>query len=437
MIPKIVLNLLVFYILDSTEVIGYMINEMYGKAKFLKEHRCQDLISKIFQMIRVQLESSQQTLPLGLIKVIQIDLGYIFFRHQSWVHSSALLELAVDFSTTEYNLASQQSYEIVEVCIELLQSYFPVEKDWNTERYDRDFLRHILIACVTADSDQSLRADIGFGSSLLQFLSSVAELSSKDDSTYIFSSELVHLMNEILTNLNEELKVTPWMIDLYRLRDLFEQERFQKKERMEFSRVSFFFSILEAVGWQGRSLKELSKLIPILNAAHISKLQNLQLLYEEQVGQQKILRLSHLGFDIIAGKLAHTLSANPPALNQLRRLPEPIQWRVFNKFKIDQLKAIANLDNITQWRPKTLKVILERLVSMDKNCALDLLPRLTHNTLNSWAKSEVCSALANFPSSELVEPYLKAMVQDDSKRVRDMARRSLSIWRYQHQGVSK
>lgn len=410
-----------------------MINEYYLKSKFLKEHRFQDLILKVVKKISFHWPHHIHNLSKGMLKAVQLDLAYTLFRHQPWLQSPTLADFAVDFLVSEYKLGNQLSYEIVDSCIDLLQGYTPTDKSHSAVDIDRDFLRQILVACVSAEDDQSLSTEIGFGSSLLSFISSVVGQSDSSNlDAYVFSSDLVRTMEDILSDLNEKLSEKPWIIDLYRLQNLKARKSLKLHNIKDLTEVSEQFCLLETIGWEGSSFKHAKKMITDLSLENFTELEKLDLIYQDSQGAHKFFRLSQKGLSIIAGKFTYLFSQNLESVKDLPKFPELIQCEALKVLPKEQIIEIGAHSELYQWHPKTLRILLERLGSIDGKYVLDFFSKLSHNALNSWAKSEICMAVAGLPRSIPTETFLQQMLSDDSERVRKAARTSLNIRRSQH-----
>ncbi|SMF14155.1 HEAT repeat domain-containing protein [Pseudobacteriovorax antillogorgiicola] len=412
-----------------------MLQEFVFKAEFLRTHKYQDLIEKISHRVRFKLtQEKAPKFPQGLIKTIQLDLSYIFFRHQAWIHAPVLAELSIDYLHSEFHLSRQVATDVVESALDLLHSYIPTEPGWSARDYDYEFLFQMFISSASSDNQSQLVTEIGFGTNVIELLFAAAKLNdSRLEDTVVFAPELTETLHRIMDEISKEIAETPWVIDLYKLKSLIEAVELHGKHLLTRAYLELCFEVMIAIGWSGTTFDELTK---DHNQAQIKKvldqLISAEVVYVQGARKRITYHLGILGLDLIAERAACQMQDFQ--WSDLFNLPGPVQVKLLDRSNIDIAHGAPILARqLDHLDPKAVYSLFSRLSHENPGSIADVLSVLPHRRLSSWVKSELCRALSMFGSSKAIEDYLESLIKGDpSIKVRERARSSLKDWRRTH-----
>lgn len=406
-----------------------MLQEFIHKSEYLKTHKYQDLIQKLILVAGDSIVKSSPEIRSGIRKALELDLAYIFFRHQAWVHAPVLTELSIDYINSEFAIPRNDATVIVESCVELLHNYIPIEKGWTAIEYDEEFLFQLFISSASSDGESELKADIGFGDNVLKLLYSAASLDNNSQ-VNIFAPELTQSLYQMMSDISQEMADTPWIIDLYKLKKIVESRDLHSKHRLTKQDLENSFQIINKIAWLGASFQELQSSFKEIKLKRIlDQLIGAEVVYIQGTGRRIKYHLSHIGIDLISQKAADSFSTIK--IEDILKAPGPVQIKLLQRPMAELEADIGELSkNASRLDPKALAQLLSR-VSKENSGTIDLVLRqLPIAKLNSWAKCELCKALAALPGSVAAESLLESFLRNDaSAKVREKARSSLQDWR--------
>ena len=150
------------------------------------------------------------------LEVLQIDLVYSICVHQYWLKTDFFKDFLIENFSYEYLLSREVINEIGSVLIERYISLVHLNNNFNVT--NKDFLKFIFIQTVTFDEDSSLSEKLGLGTTLLNKLKSAAiNIESVQDDQFLFLPKIDQEYANIILELSNEFKNTPWIFSSYRL----------------------------------------------------------------------------------------------------------------------------------------------------------------------------------------------------------------------------
>ncbi len=410
---------------------------MSRKALFLEQQKAHTLLKPLQATIQSRLlqETDNRLVSPGVIRAVIFDLSHLLLRHRIWHSAPLLAELAIDFLNSEYLLPHHTCTMTVESCLDLIHRHTIAEGDWDAERFDQEFLEHLFISSLIAKDDQALATDIGFGRNVIELLHTAVAMSSNPshDAIFQFAPELATRLHLIIQGIFQEASTTPWILDIYKLKNHLERDPFIRKNNLERANLERFINILHAAGAQGSTLPAMETIMQATpTPQELSLLERNELLFAEP--QRKPLphlyRLSSKGFELTSQRFAHAaFSANQSEMPALASLPAAYQAALV------QLAWEKDAMATEQWvlrqaealTPEALKPVIDACQkNQDEQTLLELFERLLHNQAHAWVRAEICRAL---PVSHLLQrsqALLESLAQNDlSPMVRSAARAGL------------
>jgi hypothetical protein len=353
-------------------------------------------------------------------------------RHRAWHNAPILSELSIDFLCSEYQVPRHLGTQLVENSLDLLHSYTPIELDWNAEKYEEEFLEHLFICSTLAGNDEGLADDIGFGRNLIELLRTAVRLDQDANTAELFqfAPELAGKVYRIMNRIFEEQAACPWILDLYRLKNILQREPYTKKKTLNPEYLNRLFNLLFCCNWQGNDSASIAASgIGEHLSSDLGTLSRCGLVYEESRRRPlpNLIRLSAKGLELT--RHAFSISACASQHPALKGLPAIYQTAVLERFlshpSEDRMTWMKNQTSLLT--PEALRLMIEILRQQQKDeTLLEVFENLLHNHAHAWIRAEICEALPLADKPDISGNILQALASNDpSPMVRKAARTAL------------
>lgn len=404
------------------------------KASYLDQQGLGPLLLKLQIRIHgfLMQEHDLRLFSPALARALTFDLTYLLIRHRAWHNAPILSELSIDFLCSEYQVPRHLGTQLIENSLDLLHSYTPIELDWNAEKYEEEFLEHLFICSTLVGNDEALADDIGFGRNLIELLRTAVRLDQDANTAELFqfAPELAGKVYRIMTRIFEEQATCPWILDLYRLKNILQREPYTKKKTLNPEYLNRLFNLLLCCNWQGNDSKSIAASgIGEHLSSDLGTLSRCGLVYEESRRRPlpNLIRLSAKGLELT--RTAFSLAACASQHPALKGLPAIYQTAVLERFlsnpSEDQLTWMKNQTPLLT--PEALRLMIEILRQEQKDeTLLEVFENLLHNQAHAWIRTEICEALPLADKPDVSRNLLQALAANDpSPMVRKAARTAL------------
>lgn len=148
--------------------------------------------------------------------VLFADMAYALTRHRDWLQTDVFSALLVEFLQLDHGIPRNDSellvHDMIEAAIQLgLARTRTICVD------DREFLTWAYVCAAGANDEDSLEAELGLGTAVLNKLREGISALERVDS-HVFVPEYDAMLAAIVIELGHETKMTPWAMDYHRLR---------------------------------------------------------------------------------------------------------------------------------------------------------------------------------------------------------------------------
>lgn len=148
--------------------------------------------------------------------VLFADLAYALTRHRDWLQTSVFSALIVEFLQLDHGIPRNDAellvHDMIEVSIQLgLARTRTICVD------DREFLTWAYVCAAGANDEDSLEADLGLGTAVLNKLREGITALERVD-CHVFVPEYDAMLAAIVIELGHESKLAAWAMDCHRLR---------------------------------------------------------------------------------------------------------------------------------------------------------------------------------------------------------------------------
>jgi hypothetical protein len=404
------------------------------KASYLDQQGLGPLLLKLQTRIHgfLMQEQDLRLVSPALARALTFDLTYLLMRHRAWHNAPILSELSIDFLCSEFQIPRQLGTQLVENSLDLLHSYTPIELDWNAEKYEEEFLEHLFICSTLATNDEALADDIGFGRNLIELLRTAVRLDQDADTAglFQFAPELAGKIYRIMNRIFTEQEACPWILDLYRLKNILQREPYTKKKTLTPEYLNRLFNILLCCNWQGNDAKTIAASgIGEHLSSDLGTLSRCGLVYEESRRRPlpNLIRLSAKGLELTGA--AFSMAACAVQHPELKGLPAIYQAAVLERLLSNPSEGrMTWMKNQTPLlAPESLRLLIEILKQQQKDeTLLEVFENLLHNHAHAWIRAEICEALPLADKPDVSQNLLRPLAsQDPSPMVRQAARAAL------------
>lgn len=418
------------------------------KIRYLRQNIPSRLAEELLQIVKDVLarQAGTSRLTEPMVRILQLDLVYALCRHQMWLSAPVFPEVVMEFLNSDHKLPRQVSAELVQELTDRLP-----KKDAGGVDRNRLFLHAIFIACATARDEASLLADLGLGAGLLRCIKNAAESLVRNPGnapgTIAFLPEVDGILHEVMAQMADELKVTPWACDLHRLRLAFMDADLEAWGESVDAFARKVFQLLLITGRSGamggpRMDEVFQRLFPTPKIDPKTARQRLldlciahDLIFNDPSVAAGLWQLTPQGYDLTAEAFACKFLRVPqPMWEQIPHAQASYQTAALRKIGAQHVPAIMDLlrHNAPRFAPKALTLAIERLskhAGHDEICAL-IRPLLARADA-PWLKAAACEGLGLLAADESVGQLLDQLARSDgSKRVQDAAHEALARWRH-------
>ena len=432
-----------------------LLKECEHKCKLLKIHWDKSDTDRLLQRTKQILDLDEWTCLLspGARTALQFDLLYCLWRHRIFLESSLFLEVLADFIHSQYQVPRVKVDELVSESLGSMNKMTLPQSSSAGDSLNRDFLKYVFIASATATDDNSLITDLGLGTSLIKRIKVIAEslianpVSPK--STINFEPLLDDIMRDIMLSISEELKATPWIIDVYGLDYLLRLTRVEKSRSEIALPVTSIFQVLLGIGREGivsfGALSECCRKIPEMKGIDSDEkwLDAVKTLSGELLAYDLIFEESR---DPILSKKTYRLTEAAQRLTcdafacKFLRMKEPEFERIAKMYPLYQIALIRRIpDHMKRnfmeecrrsaavFSPRAIDVAMRSLArGLDHDELMKIfIPILDNPQAMAFTKSAVMRGLGSFYKSNEVSIFLRR--QSQSQHLPEKLRQTAKI----------
>lgn len=430
------------------------------KIRFLTLYPQQQLLQDMAEELEVQLKRHAQHLPTtpATVRILQTDLIYLLLRQLAWVNAPIFSEVVTEFLSHDYKMPRAVSTALIEALTKKIPENLRDALHADAETYNKRFLHFIFVSCATADDEARLVADLGLGTSLLRRIRGAAESVMREQSSpkdkLNFVPELDALLREVMIEIAEEIKITPWSMDEHRLQFMLYDVDTSFWQVSENDLVRKSFQLLLNIGKAAeltfeKILDDCLKLFGP-HCQHDATLHLLQILKRKELifvdmasrGAPKgKWSLAQLGQEITADAFAcKYLRVASAKLDVLPQLNAYYQLAIMRRANAQQMPEILEIlrDSLYKLSPRALTLAITQLAKhAEHQDIFSLLKPALEQRENPWVRAAICEGIAALARDKSVGHTLANMAQsDDSKRVQESAHSALTRWQAkQHEPI--
>lgn len=364
--------------------------------------------------------NAERYLTSRQFELVALDLCYILLRHRPWLSVPLFPEVVSDYLAQMFQIPRQTGEELWEgILTHLPPDFVPPRSVRNHE-----FLEAVFVASATAPDQLHLEVDLGLGTTLLRHMRSTAEglmgnRRSSDKSLLVeFPTAIEAELESIMKVMADALKVTPWLMDAYRLRYLIQS--IAPDVWLPIPDAMSRLQLLLKVGqhdkttedkirqwWSPQTGDATRPSLPVEQV--LQQMLDAELIYQEPARSKKIgaiWRLTDLGFRLTADAYA----VKQTRLKSLRferflRLPEPYQVAWIHRVNYQWETVLWDFFNQGMERlgPMAQAALVTRLTqSRHQQDLLVKLPQLAIKHPSSWYQRDLVQHLTQSLPAELV-----------------------------------
>ncbi len=427
------------------------------KVRFLTLYPQQQLLQDMALELEAQLKRHAQHVPStpATLRILQVDLIYLLLRQLAWINAPIFAEVVTEFLSHDYKLPRAVSSSLIEALTAKIPEKLRGTFNGDEEKFNKSFLHFIFISCATADDEARLVADLGLGTSLLRRIRGAAESVIREQShphdKLNFIPELDSLLREVMIEIAEEIKVTPWSMDEHRLKFmLFDVDAsYWQVSENELVRKSFQILLNIGKATEMPFEKIMDDCVKLFGpqCQHDATLHLLQILKRKELifadmasrGAPKgKWSLAQLGQEITADAFAcKYLRVASAKLDVLPQLNAHYQLSIVRRASAQQMPEIIDVlrGSLLKLSPRALTLAVTQLAKYAEHQDIfALLKPALEQRENPWLRAAICDGMASLARDKSVGHALANMAQsDDSKRVQESAQSALTRWQARQQ----
>lgn len=388
------------------------------------------ILSKKLDETSIKLRISERQKEL-----IAFDLAYILVRHQKWLSAPLFPEFVTDFLSQMFHWPRSVGLEfwttgMAEIS-EKCPGFLPPPVTTN-----RPFLESVFIASATAANQKDLEIDLGLGSSLLQSIRVSAEgvmgikRSDGDLVAVEFPSTVESDLESIMKDIADELKVTPWLLDVYRFRDRLTSTLVQNE--LTLSEWHKRFHLLLKIGQH--TLVTRDKVLAwwsalkgdngesVMIAQETDEIITLFQQYDLIFGEPQSRKPGQWQWFLTPEGLALTAEANAIKLvrnknvriARILKLNETYQVAFLKRLQFNWETTLQTMlrDHQKQLGPIALAAIMERFIAGDREGLIaPILGDIMQSHRSQWYRSELHRSLNNIPYDRSASRILESLAE--------------------------
>ena len=401
-------------------------------------------------------EEWTKLLAPGARRSLQFDLLYCLWRHRIFLQSSLFFEVTSAFIHGQYQIPRTLADSLIETSLKAMNQTTLKASTAKGDALNHDFLKYVFISSATANDDNSLIADLGLGTGLIGRIKVIAESliagSTNVKPTVTFEPVLDDILREIMLSISEELKATPWIIDVYGLDYLLRLASLEKPLKEIELPVTSIFQVLLNIGREGivsfGSLVDSCRKIPgikeraseelLLEQVKLlaSDLLAFDLIFEENrdpVLSRKTYRLTEAAQRLTSDAFAcKFLRAKEPEFDQIAQLYPLYQIALIRRIP-DHLKhgfMEGCRRNAVAFSPKAIDIAIRSLArGMDHNEIMEIfVPILEDPKAMTFTKAAVMRGLGSLHKADQISSFLHCQSQSPTlpEKLRQTAKIALT-----------
>ena len=312
----------------------------------------------------------------------------------------------------------------MELCLDIVQGTESIAHFESPEEVDHDFLLNLFVETTIAKDESKLEINLGFGRNLIEIIENATIGVDETDRDFEYSSNIKSIMTDIIQDIIEKIQLKPWIIDLYRLRNILFTEAHMEASSLSDEAIENYFNILNFISFSGITRKSLSKLFKCEESQNksIAALVKAKLIYIEprSKSENDLIHLAQRGIETTAEYFANGFKkANATDFSSLTKLPSQFQEAtlasISSSFIEQQLKLLE--EHGTQLSPKALNTLAKNLKNnVEDDKIIDLLWDIyDYDNSTFFIRSAIVNIMGSFTDSNAVLLKIKNIAIDSEK----------------------
>ncbi|MGE0173625.1 MAG: hypothetical protein AB7T49_12585 [Oligoflexales bacterium] len=356
---------------------------------------------------------------------LHIDLCYCVFRHKNWIGSALFQSFLTNHLNQEHEIPQAHATELIMLLIDFLHSSNIMSK--TTQRSDEQFIKYIFVSAIVSKADSMNGEELGFGSFLVEYLRKTARdiqsnIGSTTKDTIVFSTEVESMIQNVFYAFSDQMKVTPWIIDVYHL--LFGLEGHVSDEFLTETDVGKVFYLLLEIG-KARTLsiasvKSKAKKLGINFLAPDELMESLyqaNLVYRDGKGKTGHWRLTREAEKLTANAFAHQVFRNSSQTKDNLSLNPAYQGAIFARLSEEHKEILLELftKDIIRVFPENMESGINRLLKFfDTKQVMEMLLKTAKDLDRPWLERAIFTSLVQI--KDQIAPELKGTEQSDDAK---------------------
>ncbi len=347
---------------------------------------------------------------------LELDLLYAVLRHRRWLGSGVARAVLIAFLVDEHGLAESESLSLVAAAMATLKP---------AAATDADFLRHVVVHCLTAADARAAALDLGIGEALLGRIKRVLHAPTQSASPPLDDAVL-----RVVSKLAAQLADDPDTLDMWRLGDHLHAIEVTSDE----TALRAIFEALLRLGIAGEltgsvlteGMPAPSVVVEALQRAHLIETATTSPRVTKAGGRW---RLAALGADLTAEAFARRYCAatdgTPPVVTSLGRFCGAYQAAVLRGADDEivtppLLRAMLAPSAATP--AAVVRAAARRLTMLDTSDSLDDMEVVLAADASPWRRISICQGIGGATVRPAVGQLLGRVAKSDpSPLVREAA----------------
>lgn len=358
-------------------------------------------------------------LPIAIRESLVLDICYFFFRHRRWSKAPLLETIATDFFQEQYQLAPQLTDEIIHFAKELL--WKDTLQNGDSES-NEEFIQFLFIQIISCKNFEEVSLDLCISKEFLNFIKIAVQ--GDFEPSALPSESIEAQIVQLVGSLREEQKMTPWVIDLFRLKYSISAPLQDRKE------LDSLFHLLLDIGKKtgGTLERDLNEKLKSFHEKRLDleSLVEEGLIYAHPEGRKVYYSLTKLGIQLtqkaFAQKFARSRKGTPEALLDL---PLGYMTETFKIFPLERLNQLTELLERYGSRipPDSWEAAIQRLLPHSNHQRIfDLVSAQLSSERPDFAKLKLIKCLENLSNDPRCQTFLeKFSLSDHSWRLKEAA----------------
>ena len=399
-------------------------NYFSAKEKFVSSYPIK-IRSQLYSAVEniISKGSDSSLLGRGMQRCLNLELCYIMLKYKKWSISECLYEVTIDFLNSEYRIPRKMATELVDVCLDIVQQTETIAHFKSPEHVDHDFLMNLFIETTIARDESKLEISLGFGRNLIDIIENATIGVDEREKDFEYSANIKTIMTGIIQDIIEKIQLKPWIIDLYRLRNILFSEANVESSQLDEELIESYFNILNFISYSGVTRKSLSKLFKCEASEQkaIDTLVKAKLVYIEPKAKSEndLIQLSKIGIETTAEYFANGFKkANATDFSSLTKLPSLFQEATLisiSNSHIEQQESLLR-NHGTQLAPEALKVLAKNLKNNIKtDIIIDLLWDIyDYDDSTFFIRTAIIDIMGSFTDCQDVLLKVKSIAKDSA-----------------------